>query len=113
MDLSLKNKTALICGSTQGIGLAIARELALLGANCILLARNEDRLKEAVASLDSSLGQTHQFAVAEFQHTNQVKETAAALAVAGTIHVLINNTGGPAPGPVSYTHLTLPTILRV
>ncbi len=98
MDLSLKNKTALICGSTQGIGLAIARELALLGANCILLARNEDRLKEAVASLDSSLGQTHQFAVAEFQHTNQVKETAAALAVAGTIHVLINNTGGPAPG---------------
>ena len=54
MDLSLKNKTALICGSTQGIGLAIARELALLGANCILLARNEDRLKEAVASLDIS-----------------------------------------------------------
>ena len=98
MDLSLKNKTALICGSTQGIGLAIARELALLGANCILLARNEDRLKEAVASLDSSLGQTHQFAVADFQHTDQVKETAAALAAAVTIHILVNNTGGPAPG---------------
>ncbi len=98
MDLSLKNNTALICGSTQGIGLAIARELALLGANCILLARNEDRLKEVVASLDSSLGQTHQFAVADFQHTDQVKETAAALAAAGTIHILVNNTGGPAPG---------------
>ncbi|HRG26211.1 MAG TPA: SDR family NAD(P)-dependent oxidoreductase, partial [Chitinophagaceae bacterium] len=68
----MKSKTALVCGSTQGIGLAIAKELALLGANCILMARNEDRLKEAVASLDSSLGQSHRFAVADFQHTDQV-----------------------------------------
>ena len=98
MELSLKSKTALVCGSTQGIGLAIAKELALLGANCILLARNEDRLKEAVASLDSSLGQTHRFAVADFQHTDQVKEVAVALAASGTIHILVNNTGGPAPG---------------
>lgn len=98
MELSLKGKSALVCGSTQGIGLAIAKELALLGANCILLARNEARLIEAVASLDSSMGQTHQFAVADFQHTDQVKEVAAALAAAGTIHILVNNTGGPAPG---------------
>jgi len=98
MDISLHNKTALICGSTQGIGLAIAKELALLGANCILMARNEARLKEAVASLDSSLGQTHRFTVADFQHTDQVKEVAVALAAAGTIHILVNNTGGPAPG---------------
>jgi 3-oxoacyl-[acyl-carrier protein] reductase len=102
MDLSIKGKNALICGSTQGIGLAIARELALLGANCILLARNEDRLKEAVASLDSSLGQSHRFAVADFQYTDQVKEVAAELAAAGTIHILVNNTGGPAPGLIQH-----------
>lgn len=102
MELSLKGKSALVCGSTQGIGLAIAKELALLGANCILLARNEDRLKETVASLDSSLGQTHRFAVADFQHTDQVKETATALAAAGTIHILVNNTGGPAPGQIQH-----------
>lgn len=98
MNLSLKSKTALICGSTQGIGLAIARELALLGADCILLARNENRLKEAVASLDTSNGQQHHYAIADFQHTDQVKDTAGALAAAGTIHILVNNTGGPAPG---------------
>ena len=98
MDLSLKRKTALICGSTQGIGLAIARELALLGANCILLARNENKLKEAVASLDTSLGQSHKYAIADFQFTDQVKTTATLLAAEGTVHILINNTGGPAPG---------------
>ena len=36
MNLSLEGKNAIICGSTQGIGRAIAQELALLGANCIL-----------------------------------------------------------------------------
>ncbi len=98
MDLSLKGKKALICGSTQGIGRAIAAELALLGADCILLARNEERLKEAVALLDNKQGQTHQYAVADFQQPEQVKKVVAELAASTTIHILINNTGGPAPG---------------
>ena len=45
MDLSLHGKTAVICGSSQGLGLASARELALLGANCILIARNKEKLE--------------------------------------------------------------------
>lgn len=98
MNLSLKNRTALICGSTQGIGLAIARELALLGANCILLARNENSLEVAIASLDNSQGQLHKYAVADFQFPEQVKSIAATLAAEGTVHILVNNTGGPAPG---------------
>lgn len=98
MNLSLKDKTALICGSTQGIGLAIARELAMLGANCILLARNENSLKEAIASLDISQGQTHKYAVADFQFTDQVKAIAASLAANDIVHILVNNTGGPSPG---------------
>jgi len=40
MNISLKDKWAVICGSTQGIGLAAAKELAFNGANCILMARN-------------------------------------------------------------------------
>ena len=98
MDLSLKGKKAVVCGSTQGIGKAIAMELALLGADCILLARNEDRLKEAVSSLDSKQEQQHQYAVADFQQPEQVKKVVAELAASTTIHILINNTGGPAPG---------------
>ena len=101
MDISLKNKTAIICGSTQGIGLAAARELALLGADCILLARNETALKEAVASLDSSSGQQHQYAVADFSKNDEVKTAIKKIVQSATIHILINNTGGPAPGAIT------------
>ena len=47
MNLDLENKRALVCGSTQGIGKAVALELALLGANVTLVARNEDSLKKS------------------------------------------------------------------
>ena len=48
MNLSLAGKTAIVCGSTQGIGKAAAFELAHLGANVILVARSEDKLKAVV-----------------------------------------------------------------
>ncbi|MCU0386101.1 MAG: SDR family oxidoreductase [Flavihumibacter sp.] len=100
MQLSLENKTALVCGSTQGIGLAAARELALLGANCILLARNEVSLKEAINSLDTSKGQQHSYAVADFSNPDVVKKTSEEILLKHTIHILVNNTGGPKPGPI-------------
>ena len=65
MNLSLEGKFAIICGSTQGIGLAIAEELALLGANCTLIARNEEALKEAVSKLDIQLMQQHGYLLAD------------------------------------------------
>ncbi|MBL7744702.1 MAG: SDR family NAD(P)-dependent oxidoreductase, partial [Chitinophagaceae bacterium] len=73
MNLSLKGKYALICGSTQGIGLAIAEELALLGAHCTLMARNEAALKNAVQKLDTSAKQQHSFLVADFSKPENVK----------------------------------------
>ena len=100
MNLSLDGKTALVCGSTQGIGLAIAEELALLGANCILLARNENALKDALLKLDNSNRQLHQYYVADFNNPEQVKATAQQIAEAHTVHILINNTGGPPAGPI-------------
>ena len=60
MNLSLKGKTALVCGSTQGIGKASAIELAKLGATCVLIARDENKLAEAIKDLDVSEG-THDF----------------------------------------------------
>jgi 3-oxoacyl-[acyl-carrier protein] reductase len=100
MNLSLKGKTAVVCGSTQGIGKACAIELALLGASCVLMARDENKLSASIKDLDSSQGQKHQFIVADFQHPNEVKEKAEAFAKGNTIHILVNNTGGPNSGPI-------------
>jgi len=100
MNLSLEEKTAVVCGSTQGIGLAIAEELALLGANCILLSRNELSLKEAVQKLNITNRQLHSYKVADFSKSEEVKTAIQQIASAHTIHILINNTGGPPPGPI-------------
>jgi 3-oxoacyl-[acyl-carrier protein] reductase len=100
MNLSLEGKYAIICGSTQGIGLAIAEELALLGANCTLVARNETALKEAVIKLDTQLRQKHGYLVADFSKPDEVKKSIEAHVVNTPVHILINNTGGPAAGPI-------------
>ncbi len=63
MNLSLENKIALVCGSTQGIGLASAIELANLGATCILIARNENSLQLAIRQLNTSFNQKHKFSL--------------------------------------------------
>lgn len=96
MKLSLKNKTALVCGSSDGIGKAIAIELAKLGTKCILLARNEEKLKGVVEILDQSAGQKHHYLTADFSDIEQVKKAAAG--IQEPVHILINNTGGPAGG---------------
>lgn len=100
MNLSLEGKNAVVCGSTQGIGLAIAEELALLGANCTLMARNEMTLKEAILKLDTQLRQQHGYLVADFSKPEEVKKVIAAHVAKKPVHILINNTGGPAAGPV-------------
>lgn len=101
MNLSLKNKKALIGGSSQGIGLAIAAELALAGADCILIARNEEALREAVKGLSVAEGQQHQYLVADFSHPSEVKRVVEEFVKTTPVHVLINNTGGPKPGLIA------------
>ncbi|MEO7923863.1 MAG: SDR family oxidoreductase [Chitinophagaceae bacterium] len=100
MNLSLEGKYAVVCGSTQGIGLAIAEELALLGASCTLVARNEDALKSAVQSLDIALRQQHGYIVADFSKPEELKKVIDAHVAQHSVDILINNTGGPAGGPI-------------
>ncbi|WP_222165618.1 SDR family oxidoreductase [Edaphocola aurantiacus] len=100
MNLDLTNKRALVGGSTQGIGLAIAKELSLLGASCTLIARNEDSLKTAVATLDTSKGQVHEYLVADYSDFRKVAATAQEYVAGKPVHILINNSGGPAAGPI-------------
>jgi 3-oxoacyl-[acyl-carrier protein] reductase len=101
MDLSLSGRTAVICGSTQGIGLGIARELALLGADCILIARDRPRLDACVRELPQKEGQCHNFRVADFANTEEVQTAISSVTAEKTVHILVNNTGGPAPGPIT------------
>jgi 3-oxoacyl-[acyl-carrier protein] reductase len=100
MNLDLKGKTAVVCGSTQGLGFASAAELALLGANIVLVARNEEKLKETVNKLDTSVGQSHRYLVADFSDAGQVSTAIQRFVAEKNIaHILVNNTGGPAGGP--------------
>ena len=101
MDLDLSKRTAVVCGSTQGIGFASAQELAAMGANCVLIARNEERLIHAVNKLDKSKGQTHSYLIADFSKPNELKGVIENWASNGNeANILINNTGGPAGGPI-------------
>lgn len=96
MNIDLIGKTALVCGSTGGIGKAVAIELAELGANCILFARNEEKLKATLAGLSTKQGQKHSYLVADFSDYTQVKTAAESIGV--PVNILINNTGGPKGG---------------
>lgn len=101
MNLSLLNKNALICGSSQGIGFAAAQEIAHLGANCILMARNETSLKTAISKLDTNQNQKHQYLVADFDDSNMVKKVIEDFTKNNVVHILVNNSGGPNAGPIS------------
>jgi 3-oxoacyl-[acyl-carrier protein] reductase len=99
MELSLKNKNAIVCGSSQGIGEASAVELAKIGANITLIARNESKLLSVLSDLDNSHGQTHSFVCIDFKDSKKLKEKINLLKE--TYHILVNNTGGPANGPIT------------
>ncbi len=88
-------------GASAGIGRAVALELALLGANVTLLARTESALREAVAQLDRSQGQQHGYLVADFADSTALLQQVNTLLSAQTVHILVNNTGGPPGGPIT------------
>jgi 3-oxoacyl-[acyl-carrier protein] reductase len=97
MELNLKNKNALVCGSTQGIGKATAILLAEEGANVTLIARSEEKLKAVLAALPNNQ-QCHGYLVADFSKPNELKEVLENSDL--QFHILVNNTGGPAGGPI-------------
>ena len=100
MNLSLKDKNALVCGSTAGIGKASAMELALMGATITLLARNEEKLKATIKELPTPESQEHNYKIVDFSNPNQLKEQIIDATLRTNFHILINNTGGPKGGPI-------------
>ena len=100
MNFPLASYRALVGGSTQGIGRAVAEALAAAGCALTLLARDGARLRAAAAALPTPTGQRHDYLMADFEHPDQL-----AAAVAGYLgrhpggfQILVNNTGGPAGG---------------
>lgn len=101
MNTNLEGKNALVCGSTQGIGKAAAIELALLGANVILMARNEMTLNDTVKILAMPYQQKHSYLRADFDDTQDVKQKITEFVKKNPVHILINNTGGPPGGTIA------------
>lgn len=101
MNLDLSNKTALVGGSSQGIGKAVAIELAQLGAKVILVARHEESLVATLKELNTEKGQKHSFLVADYNKPQELKKKITELTAKKTIHILVNNTGGPPGGPIT------------
>jgi 3-oxoacyl-[acyl-carrier protein] reductase len=99
MNLGLAGKTAVVCGSTQGMGLAIAQQLAVQGTTVVLMARNTDKLSQVVKTLATEHDQIHATISADFARPEDVKTAIEQhLAQSPQVHILVNNTGGPPPG---------------
>lgn len=99
MNLSLKNKTAFVCGSTQGIGKAAAIQLAKQGATIVLISRSESALKDVISLLSTGENQEHAYIVVDFNNPKQVElKINEFLAKNPAANILVNNTGGPAGG---------------
>lgn len=99
MNLNLKNKNALVCGSTAGIGKATAIALSNEGVNVTLVARNENKLKKVISELSSE--GIHNYIVADFSIPTDLKaKMSDFISKNHGFHILINNTGGPRSGEI-------------
>jgi NAD(P)-dependent dehydrogenase (short-subunit alcohol dehydrogenase family) len=91
MDLQLSGKTAFVSGSTQGIGYSTAKALLGEGASVIINGRDEDRVRTAVASLESAVpGAVVSGVAADFGDAEQVRDLLDSL---GDLDILVNNVG--------------------
>ena len=96
MKIDLTGKKALVGGSSKGIGLGIANELANSGASVCLMARNESRLKEIVGQLPNS--SNHSYLVVDFSKFEEYKLKIEEYIQNNHVDILVNNTQGPPAG---------------
>ena len=90
MDLQLNDKTALVTGSTGGIGLAIARKLAVEGAKVIIAGRTQAKLDHAVESIRIAGGARVNGVLADPATTDGAETL---LAATPSVDILVNNLG--------------------
>ena len=99
MNISLKNKTAIIGGGSQGIGKGIAKVFADAGANLLLISRSEDNLNKLIDELPKNNEQHYDYIAGDHANPADLKDKVSAkLSNIESVNILVNNTGGPDPG---------------
>ncbi|WP_420410517.1 SDR family oxidoreductase [Hoeflea sp.] len=102
MDLGLTGKRALVLASSRGLGLGIAEAIAAEGCDVMITGRSADKLEAAAAAINArGAGKAH-FTVSDLtERATPALLEEAVKAEFGDIDILVNNTGGPPPGPMS------------
>lgn len=100
MNVDLTGKKAVVGGSSRGLGLAIAKQLASVGVEVTLMARNERKLQKALGELPTGSGQTHGYLAVDFADFNGFRKAVQDYFTDKTIDIVVNNTNGPSPGTV-------------
>jgi len=100
MRLGLEGKVALVGGASQGLGWAVAEELAQAGASLVICSRGEERLREAAANLETAWEAPVEAIPADLSTPEGVgRVLEGARAAFGRVDILVTNTGGPPSGP--------------
>jgi 3-oxoacyl-[acyl-carrier protein] reductase len=95
MDLGLEGRSALVCASSQGLGLACATALAREGCAVFINGRDADKLAAAADAIRQATGRSVRTVAADI---NTDAGRAALVTACPDADILVNNNAGPAPG---------------
>ncbi len=98
MDLGIRGRKAIVCASSQGLGLACATSLAREGCIVFINGRDEQRLQHAVAQIEAATGARATPVVADI---NTEVGRVALVAACPAADILVNNNAGPPPGELA------------
>ena len=100
MKINLKDKKALIGGSSKGLGYAVAKQLAVCGAMVTLVSRNEPLLRKNIIELKKLTGIDHNYIVVDYNNSEEYNKIINEFFRTNSVDILINNTQGPNAGDV-------------
>jgi len=104
MDLGLQDKVALVAASSQGLGFAVASELAQEGASLIICSRNKDSIEGACQRIINETGVDVAAFTADVSVTDDIDRLVnAGVDRFGKIDIVVTNSGGPPAGPFEST----------
>jgi 3-oxoacyl-[acyl-carrier protein] reductase len=104
MDLGLNGKVALVAASSQGLGYAVAKELAAESASLVICSRNRASIDQAAKSISDETNADVLAIAADVSITSDIERlVAAGIERFGKIDILFTNSGGPPAGPFEST----------